>query len=653
MLGNGDGSFQTPVTDPVGDNTVLSVAADFNGDGKIDLAVINQIIGAPTISIFLGNGDGTFQTPTNSFATCTDAGTIFAADLNRDGKLDLVVGTYSSGTAGSVCVQLGNGDGTFQTAVTYAASSNEFFTMTMGDFNGDGNLDVAVIEGNSTPEDIWVLLGNGDGTFQSPLAAGAVGGVQQTPIGAIAADFNGDGKADLAVTSAFNDEVGYAYVLLGNGDGTFAPGVLYANWESETANGLAAGDLNADGKLDLAVALHGLESDDFFILPGNGDGTFQSGLDYSSPQDPLGVIIADFNGDGKLDMAIPQQGTLASGAIGTPEIAVFLQGVGGFSGVSLAPASLTFGSQVIGTSSPAQSVILTNTGNVTLDISSIAVTGTNAGDFAQVNNCTIVNAGASCQIVVTFTPIAPGGNVVAPVTLTDNAPGITQTIPLAGSTPNPVASVSPLEVSFPNQYVGTSGLPQTVTLTNTGAVTLAITSVTTSPADFGALNACGSSVAVGSSCTIGVFFDPTTTGARSGTLTIADNASGSPQTVTLSGMGQDFSVTPSGQTSATVTPGQSATYAVTVTPGGGLNQTVAMSCSGVPAQSTCSLSSSTLALNGSTAAVVNVTITTAGGSVSVRARGRTGAGGAGMVRRFAGRGDGGSWLGCGGIRGRV
>jgi hypothetical protein len=174
-----------------------------------------------------------------------------------------------------------------------------------------------------------------------------------------------------------------------------------------------------------------------------------------------------------------------------------------------------------------------------------------------------------------------------------------------------VVNLSPSSISFPTQYVGTSGLPQTVTLTNTGTASLTITAVNTSAADFGVLSDCGNSVAAGASCLIGVFFDPTAAGNRSGALTITDNASGSPQSVPLAGMGQDFSMAPSGQTTTTVTPGQSASYTISIASGGGFKQTVTLSCSGAPAQSTCSVSPSSIALGGTSATAATVTVITA------------------------------------------
>jgi len=290
--------------------------------------------------------------------------------------------------------------------------------------------------------------------------------------------------------------------------------------------------------------------------------------------------------------------------------------------ISLVPTSLTFGPQTINTTSPPQTVTLTNTGAATLTLSPIVLTGTDASDFAQTNTCGPTLApNDSCQVSVTFTPTALG-SLSAAVSITDDAPRSPQTVSLVGTGTAAVATLSPLNLPFPVQYVKNSGSPQTVTLTNTGTATLAITNVVVSPIDFGILSAqttCGSSLAAGSHCSIGVFFDPTAMGPRTGTLSVTDNAAGSPQTVTLTGMGQDFvvAVAPSGSATATVAPGQTANYTVAVAPGGGFDQTVTLSCSGAPAHSACSLSSSSVALNGSTPASVTVTVTTAGSTASL------------------------------------
>lgn len=298
--------------------------------------------------------------------------------------------------------------------------------------------------------------------------------------------------------------------------------------------------------------------------------------------------------------------------------AVSLSGTGLGSTVTLSPSSLTFANQAVATTSSPQTVTVTNSGNATLMISSLGITGTGTTAFAQTNNCgTSLAAAATCQIMATFTPPAQG-SFVAAISISDNAPGSPELIPLSGSAlPVPVVTLSPSSISFSSQYVGTSGLPQTVTVTNTGNAALTISNVTTSVADFGMLSNCTNAVQPGTNCTIGVFFDPTASGARAGTLIITDNSPSSPQVVALSGTGQDFSMAPSGSSTATVTPGQTASYTVAVSPGGGFSQTLAFSCSGAPAQATCSLSPSSLALNGSAARSVTVTVTTAGSSASL------------------------------------
>ena len=200
--------------------------------------------------------------------------------------------------------------------------------------------------------------------------------------------------------------------------------------------------------------------------------------------------------------------------------------------VSLSPLSLNFGSQSIGSSSRAQVITLTNTGSGVVTISSFAV----SGDFSQTNNCgPSVPMGSSCTISVMFTPTGSGTRS-GTLTISDNASGSPQMVTLSGTGGAAAVSLAPANVTFPSQPVGTASGTQPVTLTNTGNATLTIASITAS-GDFTQTNNCGTSVAVGSSCTISVFFTPTGSGTRSGTLSISDNAPGSPQTVTLSGTG--------------------------------------------------------------------------------------------------------------------
>ncbi len=226
-------------------------------------------------------------------------------------------------------------------------------------------------------------------------------------------------------------------------------------------------------------------------------------------------------------------------ANGSPQ-SVNLTGKGTAAGVDLSANTLTFGNQLQGTTSAAQPLTLTNSGNAALSISSIAVSGTNASDFVQTNNCGAkVAAGANCTISVTFTPAATGTRTAA-ITLTDNATGSPQTVSLNGMGTAPSVSISPTSLTFASQVVGTASAAQSITLNNTGNSAMSITSIAltgTNHCDFAQSNTCGSSVAAGANCTISVTFTPAATGTRSAAVTLTDNATGSPQTVSLTGTG--------------------------------------------------------------------------------------------------------------------
>src|SRR5439155_690451 len=234
------------------------------------------------VSVLLGNGDGTFQTAVN-YALGNYPYAVAVGDFNGDAKPDLAVAT-----GGGVLVLLNNDDGTFRSPMSYGAGSSPY-SVAVGDFNGDGQADLVVgktiLEGVVT--DVPLLLGKGDGTFQTPLNSRA----GYSPSAVAVADFNGDGRADLVTANSGSGDVS---ILLGNGDGTFRAAVNY--WVGAIVASVAAGDFNGDGKPDLAVATGGGVS----VLLNDDDGTFSAPVSYGGGGNF--VTVADLDGDGKLDL---------------------------------------------------------------------------------------------------------------------------------------------------------------------------------------------------------------------------------------------------------------------------------------------------------------------------------------------------------------
>ncbi|HTP57031.1 MAG TPA: FG-GAP-like repeat-containing protein [Candidatus Paceibacterota bacterium] len=279
------GTFAAEVTYGTGSNPDDVALADLNGDGKVDMVVTDSNDVPSKFSVLMNNGDGTFATKVDYSNGNNFFFGIAAADVNGDGRPDVVVA--NEGTT-IVSVFLNHGDGTFAPGVNYTTGSRAY-RVALGDLNGDGKPDIVVT--NFVDNTVSVLMNHGDGTFAGQVTY-AVG---SKPASVALADLNGDGKADIAVA---NDNSNTVSVLMNNGDGTFAGQVTYG--VGTTPYSVAAADVNGDAKPDLVVANSGGTT--VSVLINNGDGTFAAHVSYSVGTNPHAVALADINGDGKPDI---------------------------------------------------------------------------------------------------------------------------------------------------------------------------------------------------------------------------------------------------------------------------------------------------------------------------------------------------------------
>jgi hypothetical protein len=266
------------------------------------------------VGVLLGNGNGTFQAAVPYGSGAWEPRSVVVADVNGDGKLDLLVanqcisGPNCTSVIGGVTVLLGNGNGTFQPAVAYGSGGVRSFSVAVADVNGDGKPDLLVTNvyasnTNWNNGTVGVLLGNGDGTFQSALAYPSGG---YWPWSVAVADLNKDGKRDVVVANQCSDSscgtTGSVGVLLGNGDGTLQTAVPYDS-RGSWAWFVTLSDVNGDAKPDVIVANY--NSSTVGVLSGRGDGTFQTAATFASGGDfAYSVAVADVNGDGKPDLVV-------------------------------------------------------------------------------------------------------------------------------------------------------------------------------------------------------------------------------------------------------------------------------------------------------------------------------------------------------------
>jgi VCBS repeat protein/centrosomal CEP192-like protein len=480
------------------------VEADFNGDGFVDLAVANGR--SNNVSILLNNKAGGFKV-TGPYPTGTRPYALVAGNFTLKGHIDLAVVNY---TDSSLSILANDGTGKFGSPVTTAlAAGASPDAITAGDFNNDGELDLAIGNSNNTVS----LLLNNHGTFPTHTELN----VSSVVLGIDNASLRANGVLDLLV--AVGNVVD---VFLGNNNGTFANPVSYPTGVTSTS--VTTGDAHHDGLLDLLVS--NANDSTVAILPGKGDGTFGAYIRFGTDVQPQVIVAGDFNNDGFLDFITANVGRTFTAYMNTPAAAI-------------APTRLSFPVTQLAVTSKPKTTTLYNSGIATLTPSAKI-----SGDFAiSSNGCTNpVLSGANCSVSATFTPTDIDTRAGA-LTFTDNATVNTQKVALTGT--GTEVKLVPTKLSFGTVKVGQTSSPQTVTVTNISTVnSVTFSSIGLGGTDAGdfliSSNSCpppSKSLGPGKSCKVGMEFKPTVVGVRNALLAFTDDGGGSPQNVPLSGTG--------------------------------------------------------------------------------------------------------------------
>lgn len=670
-LGSANGSFTAKQTFQISPGTIGSTPyqfqgldsfglGDVNGDGHPDLVYLPPGFygpgGVTGYFLAMGNGDGTFGTPTfvtaPTFAPTGDfdqsetISGLWVADVNGDGKADVIY-SYSAeifqttNYVQGIAVQLSNGDGTFQAPLTIQTYSSTTaptgaapFVVQLGHTRAGKPLDLfaetRVQNSTTATYALSLYLGKGDGTFGAATTPAVADNVGPPSFGSglgqiVLADMNGDGKPDL-ITLGTNTTTnkGELAISLGNGDGTFQPPTILAFGAGSTIGyGLAAADFNGDGKIDVVVT--GFEPPiDTGIFPGNGDGTVQSFSPYSGLTEPAEAIdlvlfgaaqAIDFNGDGKPDLVAGQGILFNLGATSTLTPTTTTVTASPVSPVS-AGVTVTFTATVSASSTPAGSVTFndgaTALGTATLDATGKATystnglgVGTHSITAVYAGNTTFAGSTSPALPFVVGQPVLPGTTsslTASPTTITSGASvTFTDTVaPAPGATGTPTGTVA-----FMN---GATNLGS-ATLNSSGMATFSTTALP-----------------VGADAVTAVYAGDTN----------FNGSTSSAVTVTVNAVAPSFTIG-ANPASATVTAGSSTTTTITVTPAGGFNTAVSFACSGLPTGGTCTFNPATVTPNGTAAATTTLTIatTTASGALTMPLRPGSRSGGAATLAVLA------------------